>query len=149
MFVSIANITLVRRDSYLAHVKSGLKQDTVAALRQALLTLPILFPDSVLRKVEEDISKFKDKGCTPTQSAGWKDSCYHPNRRSDRQPQEQKSDKPALKILERFSKQKVVRQSDKYSSCLAKDQSPYKRQLLCKCSSTKVTDPEQRNFKIC
>ena len=28
-FVSMAKVTLVRRDSYLAHVKSGLKQDTL------------------------------------------------------------------------------------------------------------------------
>ena len=34
-FVSMANVTLVRWDSYLAHVKSGLKQDTLAALCQA------------------------------------------------------------------------------------------------------------------
>ena len=31
-FVSMANVTLVRLDSYLAQVKSGLKQDTLAAL---------------------------------------------------------------------------------------------------------------------
>ena len=44
-FVSMANVTLVRRDSYLAHVKSGFKQDTLAALRQTPLDLATLFPD--------------------------------------------------------------------------------------------------------
>ena len=40
VFVSMANVTLMRRDSYLAYVKSGLKQDTFAALhRMDLLTL--------------------------------------------------------------------------------------------------------------
>ena len=34
-FVSMVNVTLYRRDSYLAHVQPGLKQDTMAALRQA------------------------------------------------------------------------------------------------------------------
>ena len=58
-FASMANVTLVRQDSYLAHVKCGLKQDTLAALCRALLDLPTLFP--VLKKAEEDISKFEDK----------------------------------------------------------------------------------------
>ena len=46
-FVSMANLTLFRRDSHLAHVKSALKQDTLAALSQAPLDFPILLPDSV------------------------------------------------------------------------------------------------------
>ena len=36
-FVSMANMTLVRQDSYLVHVKSGLKQATLAVLCQAAL----------------------------------------------------------------------------------------------------------------
>ena len=47
IFVYMANITLCRKDSYLAHVKSGLKKDTLASLHQAPLDLPTLFPDSV------------------------------------------------------------------------------------------------------
>ena len=39
VFVSMANVTLGRRDSYLALVKCGLKQDTLAALHQAPLDL--------------------------------------------------------------------------------------------------------------
>ena len=54
-FVSMVNVTLVRRDSYLAYVKSSLKQDTLAALHQAPLDLPTLFPDSVLRQAKEHI----------------------------------------------------------------------------------------------
>ena len=73
-FASMANMTLVRGDSYLAHVKSCLKQDTLAALRQAPLDLLTLFPDSVLKKAEEDINKFEDKGQSHTQSVGHKDS---------------------------------------------------------------------------
>ena len=69
-FVSMANVTLVRRDSYLAQVKSSLKQDTLAALCQALLDLRTLYPDAVLKKAEEDISKFEDKGWSHTQSGG-------------------------------------------------------------------------------
>ena len=61
-FNSMLNVTLVRCDSYLSHVKSGLKQDTLAALCQAPLDLPTLFPDSVLKRAEEDTGKFEDKG---------------------------------------------------------------------------------------
>ena len=48
VFVSMANLTLARRDSYLSHVKSGIKPDTLAALRTAPLQLATLFPDDVL-----------------------------------------------------------------------------------------------------
>ena len=61
-FVSLANVTLVRRDSYLAHVKSGLKRDSLAALHQAPFVLPTLFQDSVLKKAEEIIGRFEDQG---------------------------------------------------------------------------------------
>ena len=80
-FVSMANMTLLRRDSYLAHVKSELKQDSLAALRQAPLDLPTLFPDPVLRKAEEDVGKFEDRARSCGQSAGRKESCFQPYRR--------------------------------------------------------------------
>ena len=60
-FVSMANVTLVRRNPYLTHAKTGLKQDTLAALHQAPLDLPTLFLDSVLKRAEEDIGRFEDK----------------------------------------------------------------------------------------
>ena len=47
-FVSIGNVTLVRRDSYLRNAKAGLKQDTPTALCQAPLDLHTLSPDCVL-----------------------------------------------------------------------------------------------------
>ena len=61
-FVSMANVSLVRRDSYLAHVKSRLKQDTLAALCQAPLDLKTLFLDFILKRAVEDIGRFEDKG---------------------------------------------------------------------------------------
>ena len=106
--VSMANVTLVWRDSYMAHVISGLKQDTLAALCQASLDLPTLLPDSALKKAEEDISKFEDKGCTHTQSAGCKDSWYHSYRRSDKQTQEQRSGKLLERLKDTWAKRKMV-----------------------------------------
>ena len=77
-FVSMANVTICRRDSYLAHVKSCLKQDTLAALHQATLDLPSLFPDSVLKKAEDDIGRFEDKGQSNGQARGRRDNRFHP-----------------------------------------------------------------------
>ena len=83
-FVSMYNFTLVRRDSYLAHVKAGIKQDTLAALRQAPMDLDTLFPDTVLKKAEEEISKFEDRGHSHTNSSSQKDNRFHPYKRSDK-----------------------------------------------------------------
>ena len=63
------------------------------------LDLPTLFPDSVLRKAEEDISKLEDKGRSHAQSGGRRDSRFHPYKRSDKQKQEQRSGKKAWKTL--------------------------------------------------
>ena len=40
VFVNMANVTLLRRDSYLAYLKAGIQADTLAALRIAPLYLP-------------------------------------------------------------------------------------------------------------
>ena len=57
----MANITLARRDAYLAHVKAGIKQDTLSALKQALIHLDKLFLDQILKKAEEDIAQYENK----------------------------------------------------------------------------------------
>ena len=59
-FVNMYNFTLAHRDAYLAHMKAGIKPDTLAALRQAPMESATLFPDNILKKAEEDISKFED-----------------------------------------------------------------------------------------
>ena len=38
VFVTMGNLTLVRRDAYLSHVKNGIKHDTLAAFSQTLLS---------------------------------------------------------------------------------------------------------------
>ena len=52
VFINVANMTLSRRDKYLAHVKAGIKQETLSTLRQAPLHLQILFPDHLLKKAD-------------------------------------------------------------------------------------------------
>ena len=88
-FVSMYNFT----DAYLAHMKSGIKQDTLASLRQATL-----FPDRLLKKAEEDISNFEDKGRSHASSSGRRDTRYHPYKRSDKPSYESKSGKILILI---------------------------------------------------
>ena len=56
-FTQMANLTLVRRDSYLEHLKPGVKPDTFSALRNCPLNGYALFPDAVIRKAEDDIAQ--------------------------------------------------------------------------------------------
>ena len=110
------NFTLARRDSYLAHVKAGIKQDTLASLRQAPMQLDTLFPDLVLKKAEEDISKCEDGGQSHTSSSGRKDSRFHPYKRPEKPHQENKQTRPAWKNIGRLQKKKAKFQGGKYSS---------------------------------
>ena len=61
VFINLANTTLLKRDSYLQYLKAGVKADTLNALRTAPLQLETLFPDTVIKCAEEEISSF-DKG---------------------------------------------------------------------------------------
>ena len=56
VFISMANLTLARRDSYLDFMCGGVKPDTLTALRTAPIHLHSLFPGSLLVKAEEEIS---------------------------------------------------------------------------------------------
>ena len=58
-FVQMANLTLVRRDLFLEHLKPGVKPNTLLALRNCPLNGYALFPDAVIRKAEDEIAQFK------------------------------------------------------------------------------------------
>ena len=53
VFVSMANLTLACRDSYLEFIRGGVKPDTLTALHTAPVHLHSLFPDSLLVKAED------------------------------------------------------------------------------------------------
>ena len=74
VFMSMGNLTLARRDLYLNHIKGDVKPDTIAALRTDPLQLPTLFPDSIIRRAEEEIAHFEAKGQSSSRGKGW----YHP-----------------------------------------------------------------------
>ena len=62
VFVTVANTTLARRDSYLSHLNTRIKPDTLAALRKGPLHIPTFFPDAALKQAEQDIANFESKG---------------------------------------------------------------------------------------
>ena len=59
----------------------GVKQDTLAALRTAPMHISTLFQDSVIKRAEEEIVHFENKGHT-SRSRG--KGRYHPYERSDK-----------------------------------------------------------------
>ena len=93
VFVTVANTTLARRDSYLSHLKTGIIPDTFAALRTAPLNLATLFPEEALKQEEQDIVKFESKGQFQTGKKGR----FHPYERPDKWANNKKSERPAWK----------------------------------------------------
>ena len=80
LFVQMSNLILLRRDSYLDHVKNGIKPDTYNQLRNAPLFGHGLFPDAVIRTAEQDIASHHSSGSVPrpgpgaAQQTGWRSS---------------------------------------------------------------------------
>ena len=123
VFVTVANTTLARRDSYLSHLKTGIKPDTLAALRTALLYITTLFPDEALRQAEQDIANFESKG----QLHAGKKGRFHHYERPDKRADNKKPDRPAWKnIGNRGHSKKARGKASYYSSRPAKGQQSYK-----------------------
>ena len=56
VFFTMGNLTLARRDAYLNHLKNGIKPNTFAALRTGPLHIATLFPESAIKRAEEEIA---------------------------------------------------------------------------------------------
>ena len=126
VFISMGNLTLARRDAYLTHVKSGIKPDTIAALRTAPLHIPTLFPDAVIKRAEEEITNFETKGhSSSSRSKGRYHPYDRPDRKADRR-QDKKGDKPAWKNIGKGRYRKPRGKASSYSTRPAKGQQPYK-----------------------
>ena len=69
-FSQMANLTLLRRDSYLEHLKQGVKPDTFSALRNCPLNRYALFLDVVIRKAEDEIAQYETSKCTSQPGPG-------------------------------------------------------------------------------
>ena len=66
IFINMANFTLARRDSYLDYLHAGVKQETVNALRTSPVHLNALFPDQLITKAEEEISRNEERRSSGT-----------------------------------------------------------------------------------
>ena len=116
VFISMGNLTLARRDAYLTHVKSGIKPDTIAALRTAPLHIPTLFPDSVIKRAEEEISHLESRGQSSSSRSKARFHPYdRPDKKSDRR-QDKKGDKPAWKSIGKGRYRKPRGKASNYSS---------------------------------
>ena len=125
VFITMGNLTLVRRDAYLSHLRTGIKQDTLTALRTAPLHIPTLFPDATIKRAEEDIAQFESKGHTGQQHSKGR---YHPYERPDKRHsgKDTKSEKPAWKTIGKKQFRKGKGRASTYSSRPAKGQQSYK-----------------------
>ena len=127
-FITMANSTLARRDAYLGHLKNGIKQDTFAALRTAPLQIGTLFPDSIIKRAEEEISHYDSKGQSSTFGRG--KARYHPYERTDAKKPESRSEgkqeRPAWKNIGRRQFKRGRGRYANFSSRGAKGQQSYK-----------------------
>ena len=100
VFVTMGNLTLVRRDAYLSHLRTGIKPDTLTALRSAPLHISTLFPDSVIKRAEEDIAQLESKGHA---GGSHNKGRYHPYERQDKRSvnRDSRPEKPAWKTIGR------------------------------------------------
>ena len=115
VFISMGNLTLARRDAYLSHLRTGIKSDTLTALRTVPLHISTLFPVSAIRRTEEDIAQFESKGHTGSAHSKGR---YHPYERQDKRSanRDSRSDKPAWKTTGRRQSKKAKGRTTSYSS---------------------------------
>ena len=99
VFISMANFTLARRDSYLEYLHTGVKQDTLTALRTAPVHLLSLFHDQLITKAEEEICRSEERHSHS--SSHRRQGRFHPYAPSDRSDNQldRKSGNPAWKQI--------------------------------------------------
>ena len=98
-------------------MKTGIKPDTLAALRTVQLQLATLFPDSVIKRAEDDIASYESNGRS---GVSYSKGRFHPYERPERRPGK-KSDRPAWKnIGGKPQSKKAKGRSPHYSSGPAK-----------------------------
>ena len=125
VFITMGNLTLVRRDAYLSHLRTGIKQDTLTALRTAPLHISTLFPDATVKRAEEDIAQFESKSHS---ASSHNKGRYHPYEGVEKKQssKEFRQEKPAWKTIGKRQHRKGKRQATPYSSRPAKGQQSYK-----------------------
>ena len=72
LFVQMGNVTLLRRDAYLDHLKQGIKPDTWCALRNSPLNSTGLFPDDMVCRAEGNRKIGDGTPCHPARTGPWR-----------------------------------------------------------------------------
>ena len=101
VFITMGNLTLTCRDAYLNHVKNGIKPDTLAALRTAPLHISTLFPDTAIKRAEEEITLYDNKEQSTLSSSRHKGR-FHPYERPEKRVEgrsDAKQERPAWKNI--------------------------------------------------
>ena len=122
VFISVANFTLARSDSYLEYLHAGVKQDTLAALRTAPIHIHSLFPDQLLMKAEEEVTRSEERHSSSQSHR--KPGRFHPYASSDKPllQQNRKSSVPPWKqIREHQQSSKGRGKASSFSQKPAKD----------------------------
>ena len=127
VFISMANFTLARRDSYLEYLHAGVKKDTLNVLRTSLVHLNSLFPDQLITKAEEEIYRSEERRSSgqPHRRQGR----FHPYASSDKSTSypDRKSSVPAWKqIRDKQQSKKGRGKASTFSQKLAKGFKPCK-----------------------
>ena len=133
VFINMANFTLARRDSYLDYLHAGVKQDTVNALRTSPVHLNALFPEQLISKAEEEISKSEERHSSGT--SHWHQNRFHPYAASDKSTghHDRKSNLPVWKqIKDKQQARKGRGKASTFSQKPAKGFKSHKWQSLCK-----------------
>ena len=126
VFISMANFTLAHRDSYLEYIHAGVKQDTLTALHTAPIHLQSLFPDQLLIKAEEEVSRSEERHSSQSDRKPGHSHPYASNDRSSHQP-DQTSAIPAWKqIREHQQSKKGCGKPSTFSQKPAKGSKPRK-----------------------
>ena len=106
VFISMANLTLARRDSYQVFLHCGVKQDTLTTLRTAPVHLPSLFPDNLLIKAEDEISRSEERHSSG--SSHMKPGRFHPYASSSGRSTSYRTGSPLHRPGSKLEDRKVV-----------------------------------------
>ena len=127
IFISMANFTLARRESYSEYLHAGDKQDTLTALLTSPIHLQSLFPDQLLIKAEKEVSRSEERHSS-SQSRR-QPGCFHPYASNDKPSHQldRKSSIPTWKqIRERQQGKKGCGKPTTFSQKPVKGSNPHK-----------------------
>ena len=132
VFISMANLTLACRDSHLEFLRDGVKPDTLTALCTAPIHLNSLFPDSLLVKAEDKISRSEERRSSG--SSNRKPGRFHPYVSSNGRSTQQLDRKPTTSAWKPIRDQQIVQKCHGKASNFTQKPAKGFKKLCFKCS---------------